>query len=199
MDKTLWQNVVAFHGHSCFGLAIGYHVATAALQTLSTLRDIDEEMIAIVENDNCSVDAIQFITGCTIGKGNLILRDYGKVVYTFYLRKKKKGIRITVAGPDMSDYPEVAALKEKIAEGGASTAEKALHAQKSEEAIFHYLSKPTEAVCKISEPVWDLPEKARRFPTLTCNYCGEAVMEPRARIKGGKISCIPCADAYSRS
>ena len=41
-------------------------------------RAADEEIVAVVETDMCGVDAIQFLTGCTFGKGNLIHRDWGK-------------------------------------------------------------------------------------------------------------------------
>ena len=89
-EKTLWEKVVDFHGHACTGLATGFRVAEAALSALQGDRDIDEEMVAIAENDSCAVDAIQVITGCTYGKGNLIIRDYGKQAYTFILRKTAK-------------------------------------------------------------------------------------------------------------
>jgi formylmethanofuran dehydrogenase subunit E len=75
MEKTLWERVVDFHGHECIGLASGYRVAEAAMDALGDGRDIDEEMVAVVENDSCAVDAIQVVTGCTLGKGNLIFRD----------------------------------------------------------------------------------------------------------------------------
>ncbi len=42
------------------------------------------------------------------------------------------------------------------------------------------------------------PEKAKVFATVKCGYCGEEVMEPRARIKNGQVACIPCAVQYSR-
>jgi len=37
-----------------------------------------------------------------------------------------------------------------------------------------------------------LPEEAKIYPSLRCALCGEKMMEPRARIKDGKIVCIPC-------
>jgi len=43
-----------------------------ALKKLRSHRATDEEFVAIVENDSCSVDAIEVVTGCTMGKGNLI-------------------------------------------------------------------------------------------------------------------------------
>ncbi|HEY6012281.1 MAG TPA: formylmethanofuran dehydrogenase subunit E family protein, partial [Nitrospirota bacterium] len=89
------RDVVQFHGHLCPGLSLGFRVAKAALRELGAERPQDEELVAVVENDSCAVDAIQFITGCTFGKGNLIFRDYGKHVYTFFNRRSGKGVRIS--------------------------------------------------------------------------------------------------------
>ncbi|MCL4536163.1 MAG: formylmethanofuran dehydrogenase subunit E family protein, partial [Nitrospirae bacterium] len=65
-----FDDVVKFHGHSCPGLALGYRVGVAAVKELN-MENIseDEEVVAIVENDSCAVDAIQVLTGCTFGKG----------------------------------------------------------------------------------------------------------------------------------
>ena len=74
-----FDDAVKFHGHACPGLAIGYRVANLALKELGG-RARDEELVAIVENNSCAVDAIQLICGCTFGKGNLIFKDFGKQV-----------------------------------------------------------------------------------------------------------------------
>ena len=66
-----------FHGHICPGLIIGYRAAKLAAKELDIRRDKDEELVAVVENDACGVDAIQWLLGCTIGKGNLIFHDQG--------------------------------------------------------------------------------------------------------------------------
>ena len=54
----------------------------------------DKELVAVVENDSCAVDAIQVLTGCTFGKGNLIFRDHGKHVYTFFKRTSGEALRV---------------------------------------------------------------------------------------------------------
>src|SRR5512135_2994584 len=95
IDDTDLRETIQFHGHLCPGLALGYRVAKAALRELKADRPRDEELVAVVENDSCAVDAIQFITGCTFGKGNFIFRDYGKHVYTFYNRRTAQGVRIS--------------------------------------------------------------------------------------------------------
>jgi formylmethanofuran dehydrogenase subunit E len=89
------DGVVRFHGHICPGLVLGYRVSEFALKELGR-KSIDEEIVAIVENNSCAVDAVQVMTGCTFGKGNLIFKDYGKQVYTFIKRPSGKAIRISI-------------------------------------------------------------------------------------------------------
>ncbi len=102
-----FEDVVAFHGHACPGLALGYRVSLYALKMLGD-RASDEELTATVENSSCAVDAVQVLTGCTFGKGNLIFRDYGKHVYTFIRRPSGEGIRISVdwRSPEETDRRE---------------------------------------------------------------------------------------------
>ena len=76
MRFKIFEDVVKFHGHSCPGLAIGFKVAIAALEELNLEPAYDEEIVCIVENDSCAVDAIQVITSYTFGKRNLIFKDY---------------------------------------------------------------------------------------------------------------------------
>lgn len=74
MNDELWYECVKFHGHECPGLAIGFRAALIAKEKMEVSFSQDEEIVCITENDACGVDAIQVITGCTLGKGNLILK-----------------------------------------------------------------------------------------------------------------------------
>ena len=73
MNEALWNKCAEFHGHKCPGLATGFRVATEAMAKLGLDGpEADEELVCVTENDSCAVDAVQVITGCTMGKGNLI-------------------------------------------------------------------------------------------------------------------------------
>jgi formylmethanofuran dehydrogenase subunit E len=98
MDEipALLAQVIAFHGHYCPGVTIGYRAALIAMRELGVERAQDEELVAICETDACGVDAVQVITGCTLGKGNLILRDWGKQVFTFGRRSDGKMLRVAL-------------------------------------------------------------------------------------------------------
>ncbi|MDY6827494.1 MAG: FmdE family protein [Bacillota bacterium] len=200
MTRTMpkWDNVVAFHGHRCMGLATGYRVAEAALQALQSGRDIDEELVAIVENDSCAVDAIQYVTGCTLGKGNLIFRDYGKQAYNFARHSDGKAVRIIPRSREGKTQRELNELRRKIFTGNPTEEERKRFADLNTQAITEYLAAPLKEVVEIKNTAIKIPEKARIFNSITCAECGEKVMEPRARVKNEKMVCIPCADSYER-
>jgi len=94
INDTLWEKAVAFHGHACSGLTLGYRAALYALKLLEAGFSGDEELVCITENDACGLDAIQVILGCSVGKGNLLFHLTGKQAYTFYRRSDGKGFRI---------------------------------------------------------------------------------------------------------
>ncbi len=93
--KIEFQEVVKFHGHSCPGLAMGYRMTLAALEYLGIKRARDEELVALVENDACGTDAVQFKVAALLVKGNFIFKDYGKMVYVFYSRSSEKAVRVS--------------------------------------------------------------------------------------------------------
>jgi formylmethanofuran dehydrogenase subunit E len=165
-----YAEIVRFHGHECPGLAIGYRMAAAALEALAAVRAEDEEIVAIVENDACGVDALQCLTGCTFGKGNLLFRDYGKQVYTLYARGTRQGVRVVFHGKGL---PE--------------------RARDDREAYAaQVLSAPQEAVVSVTSVVVPEPEPARIRDSIPCAVCGEKVMESRVRQVDGEAVCIPC-------
>lgn len=186
-----FEDVVYFHGHSCPGLAIGYRVAIYALKEMG-MRSSDEELVAIVENNSCAIDAIQMITGCTFGKGNLIFKDYGKQVYTFFKRPSDKGLRISVDWNPPEENIEERNMWNRYIKGDRSREViETIHKRKSKK-IRAILNAKDKELFKITESKIRLPEEAKIYPSLRCEICNEKMMEPRARIKHGKIVCIPC-------
>ena len=183
------RDAIQFHGHLCPGLALGYRVAKAALAELDADRPHDEELVAVVENDSCAVDAIQFITGATFGKGNLLFRDYGKHVYTFFNRRTGKGVRISENYRGFENdarYPE---LKKRRDAGEDVSRE--IEQFKMEKAAA-ILRADDQDLMRIEPAVSPSPPPARIHASARCTMCGERFMESRGRVKGGEIVCIPC-------
>lgn len=188
--KTL-DEVSEFHGHMCPGLAIGYRVAQLALKELGP-RAADEELVAVVENDSCAVDAVQVMTGCTFGKGNLIFRDYGKQVYTFIKRPSGDALRVSVqwVSPEETEEEKEAWARYMKGDRSGDTLS-VVHKRKSRK-IEAVLNAGEDELFKVTREKVELPPEARIFPSVRCGLCGEKVMEPRTREKGGKTVCIPC-------
>lgn len=190
--KFSFEDVIKFHGHSCPGLALGYKVAITALEELEVNgKAYDEELVCIVENDSCAVDAIQVITGCTFGKGNLIFRDYGKQVYTFLNRKNNKVVRVSVEF-EFKESDEEKILWQRFMQGDRSQEVVEFIEKRKAQKIKQILEAKKDEILKISYPRIIPPKEARIFKSLRCENCGEKVAEVKARLLKGKILCIPC-------
>lgn len=172
-----------FHGHMCPGLAIGIRAAEIALNEVGP-HAADEEVIAIVETDMCGVDAIQYLTGCTFGKGNLIHRDHGKSVFTFIRRSDGKAIRIAVR-PDGWGEPDPEAGDECEQDPRAARTQ----------AI---LTRPLTDLFEIKAVAPEVPERAYIYDSVICAGCGERTMETRVRLLRGQPYCLPCFQERAR-
>lgn len=171
-QKDLWKKAVAFHGHECGGLMIGYKAALYAIELLDIKFSDDEQIVCVSENDACGVDAIQAILGCSVGKGNLLFRLRGKQAFSFYNRENGKSVRLV--------------LKERPR-------------MMTKEESFEYRknSAPSE-LFEIKEVHVQLPEKARIFGSYKCEICGEITMESMMRLEDGKKVCLDCFHPYKR-
>ncbi len=95
MSISQMKNAVKFHGHSCQELAIGVIAAKYVLDHCNDFS-VDEELVAIVENDNCSVDGLQGLLGTTFGKDNMLYKDYGKNNFTIFNRTRNYAVRLSL-------------------------------------------------------------------------------------------------------
>ena len=171
MNERLWSRCVDFHGHSCPGLATGYRAAETALGLLGVASARDEELVCISENDACGVDGVQAVTGCTLGKGNLLLHLTGKMAFSFYSRTTGRSVRLVL---------------------------RALPELDREARRDFILTAPAEEVFQVKETVLPLPERARHFRSVVCARCGESVPEHLARLHNGEPLCLDCFTPYDR-
>jgi formylmethanofuran dehydrogenase subunit E len=170
---------------------LGVRVAEFALEQLQVDKDVDEELLAVVETNSCGVDAIQAILGCTLGKGNLFVKDYGKAVYTIASREKNKAIRIAqrynaVKSPASSRFGELK-RKDHLTDEEQEELENLLG------QIFEtIMTSSFDDLFQWQEVEFEYPQKAQIWKTLQCSVCGEGVMETRASIVGEDVICPTC-------
>lgn len=185
------ENVIAFHGHSCPGLAIGIRAAEFAGKELPDTDPAD--LLCITETDMCGVDAIQFLTGCTFGKGNLIHRDYGKAAFTFYDRSRQDGFRIVFNDEaTAAEQGDMSRLMAKSKEGSITLQEKEQLADMRQQVKQRLMDASLETLFRKTELVTPIPRAARVLQGLLCEECNEKTMESRTRRFAGKTLCIPC-------
>lgn len=167
-----WKDCVAFHGHECGGLTIGYQASLYAIELLKLEFSDDEQVVCIAENDACGVDAIQVMLGCSLGKGNLLFHMRGKSAYSFYNRKTGKSVRLVL----------------RPTPAGMTKAES-----------FAYLQAKTPAeLFEVKETTLRIPEKARLFDSYACECCGEMTGANWIRLSGGRKLCLECYETYDR-
>ena len=188
IDPSTIEATIAFHGHSCPGLAIGIRAAEIALRELPGVNQAD--LVCITETDMCGVDAIQFLTGCTYGKGNLIHRDYGKLVFSFFDRKNGKGLRL------LFNQRSRGALDTEMAElmgkGPLSESEQQRLQALRAEMQNRLMTLPADELFEVQPLDQAPPRPARVLQSLPCDDCGESTMESRTRRFAGRTLCIPC-------
>jgi formylmethanofuran dehydrogenase subunit E len=165
LETDLIERTIAFHGHSCPGLAIGIRVSELAMEKLDIQNA--KNLVCVAETDMCGVDAIQFLTGCSFGKGNLIHKDYGKSAFTFYDRDTHKGLRIVFNDFARGETDRKNRIKQLI------------------EADLKDLFSTQEVDAPPVRP-------ARILKSIQCNDCREMTMESRIRLFDGRNLCIPC-------
>ncbi|MBI5680667.1 MAG: TraR/DksA C4-type zinc finger protein [Methanobacterium sp.] len=193
-----FSEVTEFHGHVCPGSAIGYRAAEVAIEELSSKKAYDEELICITENDTCAVDAIQVVTGCTFGKGNLIFHDYGKQAYTFINRETEDAVRVSLKDSFSVDKidPMLNKLRRKVNSGQASLEDKENLKIHVDKASMEILNLPAKEMFNIEHVKAEIPKKARLFESLECHECGEITSKHRLKEINGELLCIPCYNKH---
>jgi len=187
--NELIEETIAFHGHSCPGLTIGIRAAELALREI----DNPKNMVAISETDMCGVDAIQFLTNCTYGKGNFLHRDYGKMAFSFYDRTTGKGIRILMKQDAQSDvYSEFRILMKKEGTDDFSAKDSDRLTQLRTLVKEELMTNDLDDMFSITHLESGVPRPAMILESLICECCGESTMESRTRRMGSKTLCIPC-------
>lgn len=74
-----------FHGDICGWIVIGTKLAIYALGNLGIeLNKKNKDLIIFLEIDRCMSDAVQAVTGCSMGKRSLKQMNYGKFAASFY-------------------------------------------------------------------------------------------------------------------
>jgi formylmethanofuran dehydrogenase subunit E len=173
----LFKKAREFHGHVCPGIVLGTRLTIAGLRELGmNPHEPQKNLIVFMEIDRCGTDAVQAITGCSLGHRSLKFRDYGKFAATFVDIGTKKSVRVAVNEKD-----------------------RARHDQMEMKDVIRDLSEcPEEDILTIQQVTVPLNDDDipgyPRYKTK-CSRCGEQIMDHREVVVDGKEVCKSCAES----
>jgi formylmethanofuran dehydrogenase subunit E len=180
---TLLQESVKVHGHLCAGQVLGVRMSMLGLREIgiSDPKGADRKsLIVFIEMDRCATDAVQSVTGCSLGKRSMKFMDYGKMAATYMNLKTGKAIRVVAREDSRAKakryFPDI---ENKY--WGQLEAYKIM----TDEELFGMM----EVVVNVAPE--DMPGRPMR--RVQCDSCGEHVQDMREVYQDGKVLCLPCA------
>lgn len=96
VEKTAWEQVIDFHGHTCPEIALGYRVAQIAMRELGIRPAPTSELSVIAYTHSCALDAFQILNQATYGRGNLTVNETKNHIYHFQYSGTSEGVQISI-------------------------------------------------------------------------------------------------------
>jgi len=180
--EALLEESVRVHGHLCAGQVLGVRLAMLGLRLIGIEdpkgRDRKSFMV-YVEIDRCATDAIQSVTGSSLGKRSLRWVDYGIMAATFLNLKSGEAYRV-VAREDARE------LSKTYLSGIMDKYRRQLEAYRmmSDAELFDVRK------VRVSVPPEDMPGRPMR--RVRCEACGDWVQDAREIPVDGKTLCRAC-------
>jgi formylmethanofuran dehydrogenase subunit E len=139
-----------------------------------------KNLLVFVEMDRCATDAIQSVTGCSLGHRTMKFMDYGKMAATFLNLKTGRAVRVIAKeeSRQMAEehFPEIE---------NKYSAQLEAYKVIPNDTLFDVMA----VTVKLNPE--DMP--GRPLGRVRCDHCGEYVQDFREVCRRGKILCRPCA------
>ncbi|MBF0318905.1 MAG: formylmethanofuran dehydrogenase [Nitrospirae bacterium] len=181
--EGLLEESARIHGHLCAGQVLGVKMSILGLSSVGIFdpKGADRKaLIVYVEIDRCATDAVQSVTGCSLGHRSMKFMDYGIMAATFLNLKTNSAVRV-IAREDSRDkaknyFPDVTNPYE---------AQLRAYRLMSDEELFSTMAVTVEV------PPEDMP--GRPIMRVRCAICGDYVQDMRHIAKDGIEMCKVCA------
>lgn len=202
VSKELIEKARMFHGHVCPFLVLGLRASEIAMKKLGlkksgVVETVREDVLAIVEVNNCFADGVQVATGCTFGNNSLVYIDLGKNALTLLKRGEERGVRVYIDAEELRKKyfsKEVHELFEKVVVRREGSEEEIHELQKLWEEIGYMMAEIPEDEFVIHEvEIVREVERAPIFESIRCSRCGELVMSARVVYVDDEPLCLACA------
>ena len=181
--EILLDKSVKVHGHLCPGQVLGVRMSILGLGCVG-IEDPNgkdrKNIMVFVEMDRCATDAVQSVTGCSLGHRTMKFLDYGKMAATFVNLKTGLAVRVTAKEESRIKakeyFPDIA---------NKYAAQLEAYKIMPDKELFDLMEVAVEMNPE------DMPGKPLR--RVQCDLCREYVQDLREVYREGKALCKPCA------
>lgn len=175
----------AMHRHLCPRQVLGVRMGIFAARLLDVpAPQEDKRILAIVETDGCFSDGLSVALNCWVGRRTLRVQDYGKVAATVIDSQTERAIRFAI-------HPDARTTARDYADNARN---------KWEAMLQGYQAMPAEQLLTWQEVRLAVPVRvliSRPGMRVTCEECGEEILNERQVNQAGRTLCRSCAgDAY---
>jgi len=172
----LLRKAKAFHGEICAGIVLGTRMTIIGMRELGmNPLEKNRNLIVYVEIDRCVADAIQAITGCSLGHRTLKYRPYGKFAATFVDLKTGTAVRVNVLEKKRTEKTGQEAMKDA-----------ARILLESPEADLFRVRRVSLTI-----PDGDMPGMPKY--RARCSRCNEMIVDNKEVSLDGAVLCGNCA------
>jgi formylmethanofuran dehydrogenase subunit E len=182
--EVLLERSTKVHGHICAGQVIGVRMSMIGLEAIGIYdpKGLDrKKLYVLVEIDRCATDAVQSVTGCSLGKRSMRWIDYGVMAATFVNLFTGKAVRV-VAREESRELskkycPEIE--------------------DKYKQQLEAYRVMPQDELFTVTEVAIEIPKEDRPGKPLKrvqCEACGDWVQDCRDVEVDNKVLCRGCAN-----
>lgn len=182
IEKTPWEQVIDFHGHTCPEIALGFRISQIASRKLGIRPSGDAELIGETGIVSCAIDALQVLNRCTVGRGTLIINNHGKHLYKFHYTGTETLLTISIKPAVIQTLMSV-----------HSTLNPRQKQNKSLEVIQQLLTIQEEDFCSVSLTHGELQKTLMDPKWVTCSNCGDLVQESFTISKDDHLYCSECS------
>jgi len=171
----------AHHHKICPRQVLGVRMGLLAGHLLEIpLPQPEKRLLAIAETDGCFVDGLSAATGCYVGRRTLRIEDYGKTTATFVDTLTEQAIRIVP-----QSYARDLAWEYAPSARDKWEAQLTGYQHIPDELFFHWQK------VELTVPVKQIVGQAGK--RVSCEICGEEIINQREVVREGTVMCRPCA------
>ena len=179
--EELLKQSAAQHASLCPRQVLGVRMGLAGGKALGfELPNRDKNLLVIAETDGCFLSGLQAATGCAAQHRTLRIKDFGKVAATFVDINSGQAVRVVPQTGVRQRAWEYAPNEEQIYQA----------------QLWAYQAMPDDELLKmesiqLSVSVDDLI--SRPGLRVTCERCGEEIINAREVRQNGTVLCQACA------